>query len=161
LERIIGIDLTQVEGFDEKVLLDILSITGDDMDKWPTAEHFVSWLNLSPRRKKTGGKYIGNQTRHTNNPATQAFRLSAQSIGAKSKGPLGALYRRLSATKGSKTAVKAVARKLGVLFYTLVKNKLAYDPLIAAERVKKQNERETRRLHKMARKLGYEVKKIA
>jgi transposase len=160
-ERILGIDLTQVEGSDEKVLPDILSITGDNMNNRPTAEHFVGWLNLSPRRKQTGGKYIGNQTRHTSNPATQAFRISAQSGGAKSKGPLGALYRRLSATKGSRTAVKAVARKLGVLFYTLVKNKIAYDPLIAAERIKKQNEMETRRLHKIARKLGYEVKKIA
>jgi hypothetical protein len=50
---------------------------------------------------------------------------------------------------------------LGVLFYTLVKNKTAYDPLIAAERIKKQNEMEIRRLHKPARKLGYEVKKVA
>jgi transposase len=161
LEHILGIDLTAVEGFDEKVLLDILSITGADMGKWPTAQHFVSWLNLSPRRQKTGGKYIGNQTRRTGNPATQALRMSAQSIGAKSKGPLGILYRRLSATKGSKTAIKAVARKLGILFYTLVKNRAAYDFQMAAERVKKQTDREVRRLHKMARKLGYDVKKIA
>jgi hypothetical protein len=48
-----------------------------------------------------------------------------------------ALYRRLSTTKGSGTAVKVVARKLGVLFYTPVKNKIAYDPLIAAEQIKK------------------------
>jgi hypothetical protein len=107
LEGILGIDWTAVEGFDEKVLLEILSVTGADMSKWPTAAHFTSWLNLSPRRQKTGGKYIGNQTRRTSNPATQALRMSAQSLGAKSKGPLGTLYRRLSATKGSKTAVKA------------------------------------------------------
>jgi transposase len=98
------------------------------MSKWPAPEHFVSWLNLSPRRQRTGGKHIGNRTRCTGNPATQALRLSAQSIGTKSRGPMGVLCRRLSAAKGSKTAVKAVARKLGVLFYTPVKNRLAYDP---------------------------------
>ncbi|MDR1380482.1 MAG: hypothetical protein LBJ47_03280 [Tannerella sp.] len=131
------------------------------MSKWPTPEHYVSWLNLSPRRQRTGGKYIGNQTCRTSNPATQALRLSAQSIGAKSKGPKGALYRRLSATKGSKTAVKAVVRKLGVLFYTPVKNRLAYDPQIAARRIQNQTDRDIRRLHKMARKLGYDLKKTA
>jgi hypothetical protein len=74
---------------------------------------------------------------------------------------MGALYRRLSATKGSKTAVKAVARKLGVLFYTPVKNRLAYDPQIAVRRIQNQTDRDIRRLHKMARKLGYEIKKTA
>jgi hypothetical protein len=73
----------------------------------------------------------------------------------------GVLYRRLSTTKGSKTAIKAVARKPGILFYTPVKNRAAYDFRIAAERIKLQTGRDVRRLHKMARKLGYDVKKIA
>jgi hypothetical protein len=58
LENIPGINLTQVGGFDEKMLLDILSVTGADMSKWPSVGHFTSWLNLSPRRQKTGGKVI-------------------------------------------------------------------------------------------------------
>jgi hypothetical protein len=94
-------------------------------------------------------------------PATQALRLSAQSLGAGSKGPPGILYRRLQATKGSKTAVKAVARKPGILFYTPVKNRSSYDPKIAAERTRKQTTMEVRRLHRISLKLGYEVKKIA
>jgi aerobic-type carbon monoxide dehydrogenase small subunit (CoxS/CutS family) len=52
----------------------------------PTADHFTGRLNLSPRRQKTGDKYIGNQIRRTGNPATQALRMSAQFIGTKSRG---------------------------------------------------------------------------
>ncbi len=85
------------------------------MDKWRTAEHFTSWLNLAARPKKSGNKVIGHQKRFTNNAATQAFRMAAQTMW-QNKGVLGQLYRRLSYTKGSKKAIKAVARRLAVIF---------------------------------------------
>jgi hypothetical protein len=154
------VDLTQLEGFDEKMLLDIISVTGVDMKKWATVQHFTSWLNLSPRRMQTGGKYIGNERRKTNNPATQALRLSANSL-ANSKGSLGISYRRLASKKGPKTATKATARKMAVLFYTLVKNKQEYDPTIVAKQMKEQEDKKIKKLIKTAEKLGYTVQKIA
>ena len=161
LKQILGIDLTLAEGMDEKMLLEVISVTGIDMSKWPTAQHFTSWLNLSPRRMKTGGKYIGNERRKTSNPATQAFRISAQATGIQSKGALGGLYRKLCATKGRKTATKAVARKLAVMFYTLVKNRKEYDPQIFEQRKKEQEEKRIRHIEKMAKNLGYSLQKIA
>ena len=52
LRLITGIDLTKIDGLDEISVLIIISITGIDMNKWPTGNHFASWLNLSPRPKK-------------------------------------------------------------------------------------------------------------
>ena len=161
LYQLLGTDLTRAEGLDEKMLLDVISVTGTDMSKWPTEKHFTSWLNLSPRRQKTGGKYIGNQTRKTNNAATQAFRISAQSVGNSSKGHLGILYRRLAARKGKRTATKAVARKIAVILYTLIKNKQEFCPLISAKRIAEQEEKKIRQLMKTAKKLGYSMQKIS
>jgi len=161
LYQILGTDLTRAEGMDEKMLLDVVSVTGANMSKWPTEQHFTSWLNLSPRRMESGGKYLGSKKRTTNNPATQAFRISAQSVGNISKGPLGVLYKRLVTRKGKKTATKAVARKLAVTFYTLVKNKQEYDPLISAKRMKDQEEKKIKNLMKQAKKLGYSIQKIS
>ena len=146
---------------DEKMLLDIVSVTGVDMNKWPTAQHFTSWLNLSPRRMRTGGKDIGNESRKTNNPATQAFRISAHSVGINSKGQLGAIYRKLVVKKGKKTATKAVARKMAVTFYTLVKYRQEYNPIIINKQIKEQEERKIKQLAKLAKKLGYELHKTA
>jgi len=160
LHQILGVDLTVLEGFDEKMLLDIVCVTGVDMSKWSTAQHFTSWLNLSPRRKQTGGKYIGNETRKTNNPATQSFRISANSL-SNSKGHLGVSYRRLSSKQGPKTATKAIARKMAVLFYTLVKNQQEYDPTITAKKMKEQEEKKIKKLMKAAEKMGYTIQKIA
>jgi hypothetical protein len=51
--------------------------------------------------------------------------MCAQSLHS-SKSPLGCLYRKLHVRKGAKTAIKAVARKLAVLLYTLIKNGTEY-----------------------------------
>lgn len=45
----------------------------------------------------------------------------------KHKGTLGHLYRRLAAQKGSCKAIKAIARKLAVIFYNMLKHKQQYD----------------------------------
>ncbi len=130
------------------------------MGKWPTAEHFSSWLNLAARPKKSGGKALGHQKRFTNNPATQAFRMAAQTMW-QNKGVLGHLYRRLSASKGSKKAIKAVARRLAVIFYTMVKKKINYNPKIVALDQEQIKARKIARLQKEAQKLGYTINIVA
>ncbi|MFI5140220.1 MAG: IS110 family transposase [Sphingobacteriales bacterium] len=156
LKHIIGVDVTEIDGLDEISALEIISVTGMDMNKWPTAEHFASWLNLSPRFRKTGGKMIGYDKRFTNNNATQAFRLAAQTMW-QNKGALGHLYRRLAAQKGSKKAVKAVARKLAVIFYNVVKSKTPFDKSRLKADTEKQQAKKIRFLQREAAKYGYEL----
>ena len=153
LHKIVGVDLTQIDGLDENTVLTIISVVGLNMHKWPTAEHFTSWLNLAAKPNITGGKVIGHQKRYTNNTATQAFRMAAQTMW-KSKSMLGHLYRRLAHTKGSKKAIKAVARRLAVILYTMVKKQTAYNPKIVALDEEKIKAKKIARLQKEAEKLG-------
>jgi len=154
LKHIIGVDVTEIEGIDEISALEIIAVTGQHMNKWPSAEHFASWLNLSPRPKKSGGKIIGHEKRFTNNKATQAFRMAAQTMW-QNKGSLGHLYRRLSAQKGSKKAIKAIARKLAVIFYHMVKNKTRYDKNKLQINTERQRAKRITFLQKEAIKYGY------
>jgi transposase len=158
LKQIYGVDLTLVTAFDEKMLLDIASVVGGDLSKWDTPEKFVAYLLLCPRIRKSGGKTLGHEKRKVNNPATQAFRLAARSIW-NSKTPFGVLYRRLAASKGKKTANKAVAAKLARLFYVLVTKKVEYDETSWVKRREEQEKREIAKMKKMAQKLGFDVKK--
>jgi transposase len=158
LQRILGIDLTKVEGLDVKTILTILSVTGTDMSKWKSAEAFAAWLCLSPRPNCTGGKTVGHDHRKTTNPATQALRIAARSLHD-SHGRLGAMYKKIYLRKGAKTAIKAVARKLSVLFYTLIKNGAEYSEDFYKDEVKKQALRDEDKLMKLAKKLGYELSK--
>jgi hypothetical protein len=160
LTQIVGNDLTKIDGLDEKSILEIISVTGIDMSKWPTSDHFTSWLNLSPRPKITGGKLIGYSKRFTNNKATQALRIAAQTMW-QNKGALGQLYRRLAAQKGSKKAIKAVARRLAVIFYNMVKNKTEFDPSRLKIDTEKQQARRVARLQKEAAKYGLILQRAA
>jgi transposase len=160
LHQIAAVDLTEIDGLDEIAVLSIMAVVGLNMHKWPTAEHFVSWLNLAARPRKSGGKVLGHQKRFTNNPATQAFRLAAQTMW-QSKGPLGSLYRRLSHTKGSKKAIKAVARRLAVIFYNMVKKQTKYDRKIVVLDEEKLRAKKIARLQKEAEKLGCRLEHVA
>ncbi len=130
------------------------------MNKWATAEHFASWLGLSPRPKKSGGKIIGYDKKVTSNNATQAFRMAAQTMW-QNKGSLGQLYRRLSAQRGSKKAIKAVARKLAVIFYTMIKNKTAFDKDKLKMDTARQSAKKIAFLKKEAAKYGLTLQNLA
>lgn len=160
LTFITGVDVAEVEGLDEISLLTILSVTGKNMKKWPTAGHFTSWLNLSPRPRISGGKIIGYEKRFTNNVATQAFRMAAQTLW-QSKGPLGQQYRSMAGRKGSKKAIKALARKLAVIFYNMVLKQEPYDIKKVTTDKEKQMQRKITRLQKEAKQLGLIVTKAA
>jgi transposase len=160
LRHITGVDLTAIDGLDEISALEIISVTGADMSKWKTSENFTSWLNLSPRPKITGGKLIGYSKRFTNNNATQAFRMAAQSLW-KHKGTLGRLYRRLAAQKGSSKAIKALARKLAVIFYNMIKNKKEFDSTKLQIDPDVEKKKRIARLEKEAARYGYIIHKAA
>ena len=159
LEHILGVDVTAVDGLKEISVLEIMSVTGTDMTKWRTPEHFTSWLNFSPRPKISGGKLLGHERRFTNNRATQAFRLAAQTMW-QNKGPLGQLYKKLAVRKGSKKAIKAIARKIAVIFYKMVKEKCSYDKTRLEGNIEQQRARRIARLMKEASKYGYDLQPV-
>ena len=156
LKDITGIDLTAIDGLDENTILEIISEIGTDMTKWPTAQHFTSWLRLANNKKISGGRTVGYFYNKTDNRATIAFRLAAQSLHS-SKTPFGALYRRLAVRKGSKVAIKAIARKLAVVFYTMLKNKAAYKKQSFDDYQIIQKNKLFEKLQKQASKLGLEL----
>lgn len=159
LQQLLGVDLTQVEGLGEGTVLEVISETGTDLSKWPTAKHFTSWLKLCPNPAKSGGKVLGHKTNKTSSRAATAFRLAARSLHS-SQHHLGVLYRRISYKKGAATAVKAVARKLAVIFYQMVRKKTDYQPVTAITGMERIKERMIKNLKKKAQALGLEVRKI-
>ncbi|HHT2664604.1 TPA: transposase [Citrobacter freundii] len=51
LWKITGADLTQIHGFGPYLALKFVAECGTDMNRWPDASHFTSWLCLSPGNK--------------------------------------------------------------------------------------------------------------
>jgi hypothetical protein len=149
-----GVDLTQIDGIGAYTALKLIGEIGTDMGRWPTAQHFTSWLTLAPKNKVSGGRLLGSQTQPSANRAAHAFRLAAAALGRTSTA-LGAFYRRLAARTGKPHAVTATARKLAVLVYHVLKGDFVYkDPGEHAYEAH-QRARHLRQLRQRATRLGF------
>jgi transposase len=162
LQRLCGVDLTQIIGLNVLGILIILSEIGLDMSRWRNAKAFCAWLGLCPGNKISGGKVLSSRTAHVVNRVAILLRTVAPSIG-NSDTWLGIFHRRMRAHLGPAGANTATARKLAALIYHLLKYKENYidvDQLVYLEKMRKSR---LRRLRKQAEELGMEVveKKLA
>ena len=120
-------------GISEIAALEILSETGTNLHEWPSRNHFVSWLNLCPNNKISGGKLISSQLlKKKPNAVAAAFRTAANSM-YKSKHWTGDYFRRMKAKGGQKYAIVATARKLAIIYYEMVTSGKPYKPLDNSE----------------------------
>lgn len=128
LSKIYGVNVTDIYGINEGTALEILSETGN-LSAWENEDKFVSWLNLCPNNKITGGKLISSMVmkRKAGN-ATQAFRAAANSV-QRSNNWLGDYFRRMKAKGGNKYAIIATARKLAIIYYKMVTQKQSFKPI--------------------------------
>jgi transposase len=118
--RTTGVDLVGIDGLNVLTAQTLLAECGSDMSRWETEGHFVSWLNLAPRNKISGGKVIGRDKRKVINRAGQALRTAATTL-LRSNSYLGAQYRRFRTQLGAPKAIKAMAGKLARILYRLLK----------------------------------------
>jgi transposase len=127
LQRVLGVDLTQVPGLGALAVLTLLSEIGTNMKKWRNAKAFASWLGLSPGNKISGGKVLSARTRKVVSRAASILRMAAHTAG-KTDTPLGHFYRRKKAKLGAPKAITATARKLACLVYELIDTRHDYAP---------------------------------
>jgi transposase len=160
LYRVVGVDLTAIDGLDALTVHSIITRIGTDVTAWPTVKHFTSWLCLSPNNDVSGGKILRSRTQKTQNRANLAFRLAAQSL-SRSDSALGAYYRRMKARHGPAKATTATAHKLARIVYSMLKNRTAYvDP--GADYYEQQHrDRAIRNLQLKAAKLGLELAPVS
>ncbi len=129
LKKIHGVDVMEIYGISGVGGLEILSETGTDLSKWETENKWVSWLNLCPNNKITGGKLISSmRLKKKPNAAAQSFRVAANSL-SKSDHWLGDYFRRMRAKGGTKYAIVATARKLAIIYYRMVRYKETFNPV--------------------------------
>ena len=128
LYEALGIEVTKIYGIKEITALTIFSETGVNIkEKFPTEKQFLSWLNVVPNNKITGGKVISSRVRRKKNKAGQAFRDAASALW-KAQNPIGDYLRRKKAKSGGKQAVVATARKLAAIYYKIVTEKVEFNP---------------------------------
>lgn len=156
LHRITGVDLTRIDGIDVGVAQTLISEVGLDMARWPDEHHFASWLGLCPDNRITGGKVISRGTRPVINRAATALRIGATTL-LRSQSYLGAQYRRLRGKLGAPKAITAMAHKLAILVYRLLRYGHEYVDKGTQYYEDRHREQQIRFLKKRAATLGLAV----
>lgn len=122
-----GVNVFEIPGLKDTAVMHLIGELGHDfIDKFESAEKFSSWCNLAPNNKISGGKILSSKIMKRKNPVGQIFRTAAAPL-ARDKGERGNYYRRMKAKSGALQANVATAHKMAKIFYTMVKNKVAYD----------------------------------
>jgi hypothetical protein len=148
-----GRDASQIPGLSVYLVLQLISEVGTDMARWPTEKHFVSWLGLAGGRKQSG-KRKGRVKAHRNR-AGRLFSAAARGLAQSVDKALGGFYRRLRGRLGGLAANVALARKLALLFYRLLRFGMDYVEKGLKSYEAKVLETETRLLRKLAKKQGF------
>jgi len=152
LYEALGIEVTKIYGIKEITALTIFSETGVNIkEKFPTEKQFLSWLNVVPNNKITGGKVISSRVRRKKNKAGQAFRDAASALW-KAQNPIGDYLRRKKAKSGGKQAVVATARKLAAIYYKIVTEKVEFDPIKITKYKERYLREKLKQLEKMKQK---------
>ena len=157
LYRLIGVDMTTIDGIGVETTEIVLSELGTDLSSFPTERHFVAYVNLAPKLAISGGKPVRGKPRGTTpSRIGAALRMAAVTL-RNSNTALGAEYRRISRRKGASVAVFVMARKLAVLIFRMLRwgqayvdeGCKAYEKRFAAIRL--------RTCRETARQLGYRL----
>lgn len=122
-----GVNVMRIPGMSRGSLMRLLGELGADFtDKFPTVKHFVSWANLVPNNKISGGALLSSKVPKKKNPVGIVFRQAANTLRA-AKCPLGDYFRHMRAKGGYLQAMVATGKKLATIFYTMIQCKVEYD----------------------------------
>jgi transposase len=156
LERLMGVDLTRIEGIDVGVGQTIYAELGPDLSAFANEHAFASFLELVPRKDITGGKVIRQEARQSKNRVAQALRMAAESL-SHSDSYLGARYRRYRGRMEGPAAVKAMAHYLARLVYRLMTKGQQYVDRGAAYFERQRSERDMVGLQRRAAEHGMKL----
>jgi len=153
LYRISGVDLTRIDGISLQTAQKVFFEIGTEVRPWPDEKKFSCWLGLSPNHRISGGKVLKRSSRKVVNPLSVALRLAARTL-RNSHSALGANFRRLIAKIGMPKAITAMARKLAVLIYRMLKYGSQYVDKGMEHYEAKYRETKLQYLRSQAAKLG-------
>lgn len=154
LHHVLGVDLTAIPTIGLDTALVIASEIGCDLSRFPSAQHFCSWLGVAPPTRISGGKPLPGRPPKVFNRAGQALRQAAANART-SDSFIGASHRARLARMDAGQAVKATAHQLARLVYAMLTHGQPYVEKGIQVFEEQRRERQLKALHRKAGKLGF------
>ena len=149
--------LMSIPGIQALAAATIVGEIGDDMTRFPSAKHLVSWAGVCPGNKQSGGKRRSSKTTRGNATLRAMLAEVVWVLSHMKENYLSAQYHRLARRLGKKKAVMAVSHSLLVIIYQILSTKQPYSDLGADYFEQRDSARLTQRSVRQLEALGYAV----
>jgi transposase len=150
--------LISIPGIDWINAVTIIAEIGVDMSMFASPAHLASWAGLCPGNNESAGKKRSGKSRKGNAVLKTAL-VSAVITGSRRRGGgyLAEKYRRLTARRGKLRAAVAVAHKILVSVWHMLRNGTFYQELGAGFLDRLDRERTAKHLVRRLANMGFEV----
>jgi len=159
LNQVLGVDLTTVPTLAIDTVLVLAGEIGPDLSRFPSSQHFCSWLGLAPPTHISGGKALSGRKPKVINRAGQSLRQCAANA-RRSNTFIGASHRVRLARMDTAKAIKATAHQLARLIYAMLTKGQNYVEKGIEAFEARSHDRQVRALHRKARSLGLSVSPV-
>ncbi len=149
--------LKTIPGVDCTVAWTVIAEMGTDMTVFPDAAHAASWVGVCPGTNESAGKQMDAGTTKGNRYLRRALLQAAWGATRKKDCFLQAFFHRLKNRRGWPKAIMALAHKLLVLIYEMMRTRQPYRELGGDYYDRLNPERTVRRLVNRLERLGVEV----
>jgi len=133
----------------------IVAEIGNDMSRFPTANHVASWAGVAPGNNESAGKKRSCRTRQGNKPLGVASNPAAHAAAYTKDTYLSTQYHRLAGRRDKKSTLVAVAHSILVISYFMIKRHVPYCELGSDYFGKRRPETTAKRLVTRLVHIGY------
>jgi transposase len=149
--------LCTIPGVKETTAWTLLAELGTDMSQFPDAAQAASWAGLCPGNCESAGKRQSGRTRKGDRYLRRALVQNAWAVSHKSDCFLTALFYRVASRRGLKRACMAVAHKILIIAYHILRDGTVYQELGGDHYDRRSPERTAKRLTRRLENIGYTV----
>jgi transposase len=149
--------LTTMPGLGDTAARVLLAEIGDDMTRFPSPGHLVSWAGLCPRLEVSAGKRHSTRIRRATPWLKTTLIQAAWAATRKKDSYLHAQFIRLKSRRGPKKAIVAVAASMLTAAYFMLRHGVEYHDLGGRYFTERDKQETTRRLLRRLRELGVVV----
>lgn len=149
--------LTTIPGVSDRVAEAIVAEVGGTVSSFPTHGHLVSWSGLCPSMNESAGKHKRTRVRKGAPWLKPELVQAAWAAVRKTDSYLRARFHRLKARRGPKKAIVAIAAKILIAAYYILRDGVDYKELGGDFYAEHDRERTARRLVARLSKLGFQT----